>query len=47
MDKLDAKVGPDLFTLRDEPHVIGANGSRYFDNEVWQLNPALSLIRVC
>jgi len=33
MDKLDAKVASDLFTLRDEPHVIGANGSRYFDNE--------------
>ena len=33
MDKLDAKVASSLFTLRDEPHAIGANGSRYFDNE--------------
>ena len=33
MDKLDTKVASDLFTLRDEPHAIGANGSRYFDNE--------------
>ena len=31
--KLDTKVASDLFTLRDEPHAIGANGSRYFDNE--------------
>ena len=33
LGKQDAKVASDLFTLRDEPHVIGANGSRYFDNE--------------
>ena len=29
MDKLDTKVASDLFTLRDEPHAIGANGSRF------------------
>lgn len=33
LDKLDTKVAGDLFTLRDEPHVVGANGSRYFDAE--------------
>ena len=33
LGKQDAKVASDLFTLRDEPHVIGASGSRYFDNE--------------
>ena len=33
LDKLGAKVASGLFTLRDEPHVVGANGSRYFDNE--------------
>lgn len=33
LDKQGEKVAADLFTLRDEPHVIGANGSRYFDNE--------------
>ena len=27
------KVASDLFTLRDEPHTVGANGSRYFDSE--------------
>lgn len=33
LEKLEAKVASDLFTLRDEPHVVGATGSRYFDNE--------------
>lgn len=33
LDKLDTKVVSDLFTLRDEPHTVGANGSRYFDSE--------------
>lgn len=33
LDKLGTKVASSLFTLRDEPHVVGANGSRYFDNE--------------
>lgn len=33
LDKTDVKVASDLFTLRDEPHVVGATGSRYFDNE--------------
>lgn len=47
MDKLDTKVASDLFTLRDEPHAIGANGSRYFDNEVWLPNPALFLTKAC
>lgn len=32
-DKLEEKVASGLFTLRDEPHLIGINGSRYFDNE--------------
>ena len=33
LDKLNTKVASDLFTLRDEPHTVGANGSRYFDSE--------------
>lgn len=33
MDKLDQKVFSDKLTLLDDPHVIGANGSRYFDTE--------------
>lgn len=33
MDKLNQKVFSDKLTLMDDPHVIGANGSRYFDNE--------------
>lgn len=33
MNKLDQKVGSDLFTLRDEPHLISAFGARYFDFE--------------
>ena len=33
LDKLDVKVASDLFTLLDEPHIVGANGSRYFDAE--------------
>lgn len=33
MDKLEQKVFSDKLTLVDDPHVIGANGSRYFDAE--------------
>lgn len=33
LDKLDTKVGAGLLDLRDEPHLIGARGARYFDNE--------------
>lgn len=33
IDKLDQKVFSDKLTLLDDPHVIGANGSRYFDSE--------------
>ena len=33
MDKLGEKVGSDLFTLIDNPHIVGAFGARYFDGE--------------
>lgn len=33
LDKLNTKVGADKLNLVDEPHTIGANGARYFDNE--------------
>lgn len=33
LDKLNTKVGADLLNLMDEPHIIGARGARYFDNE--------------
>ena len=33
IDKLDQKVASDKLTLMDDPHIIGANGSRYFDGE--------------
>lgn len=33
MDKLNTKVGADKLNLLDEPHTVGANGARYFDNE--------------
>ena len=33
MDMLGQKAGSGLFTLRDEPHLRGAFGARYFDNE--------------
>ena len=33
LDKLGQKIGSDKFTLTDEPHLIGARGARYFDNE--------------
>lgn len=33
LDKLDTKVGAGLLDLSDEPHLIGARGARYFDNE--------------
>ena len=32
-DKLNKKVGSDLFTLYDHPHLKKANGARYFDGE--------------
>lgn len=47
MDKLDTKVASDLFTLRDEPHAIGANGSRYFDNEGVATEPRTVLTKAC
>lgn len=33
LDKLNTKVGSDVLNLMDEPHIIGANGARYFDSE--------------
>ncbi len=33
LNKLGEKVGSDKFTLKDEPHLIGASGARYFDSE--------------
>lgn len=33
IDKLNEKVVSDKLTLIDDPHVIGARGSRYFDGE--------------
>ena len=33
INSLDKQVGSPLFTLLDEPHLIGANGARYFDGE--------------
>jgi PmbA protein len=33
LDRLGDKVGSDLFTLVDDPHIIGASGARYFDGE--------------
>jgi PmbA protein len=33
LDRLDDKVGSDLFTLIDNPHIVGAFGARYFDGE--------------
>lgn len=33
LDKIGQKVGNDKFTLKDEPHLAGAFGARYFDNE--------------
>lgn len=33
LDKLNTKIGSDMLNLMDEPHLIGANGARYFDNE--------------
>lgn len=33
LDKLNEKVGSDKLALMDEPHLIGAFGARYFDNE--------------
>ena len=33
LDKLNQQVGSTKLTLKDEPHLIGANGARYFDSE--------------
>lgn len=33
LNKLNTKVGSDKLNLMDEPHLIGARGTRYFDNE--------------
>lgn len=33
LDKLNTKIGSDVLNLMDEPHIIGANGARYFDSE--------------
>ncbi|WP_294632023.1 TldD/PmbA family protein [uncultured Bacteroides sp.] len=33
IDKLEQKVVSDKLTLIDDPHVVGATGSRYFDGE--------------
>jgi len=33
LNKLDERVGSDLFTLIDNPHIVGAVGARYFDGE--------------
>lgn len=33
MDRLNEPVMNSLFTLRDEPHLVGAYGARYFDEE--------------
>ncbi|MDR0333075.1 MAG: TldD/PmbA family protein [Dysgonamonadaceae bacterium] len=33
LDRKGDKIGSDLFTLIDNPHIIGASGARYFDGE--------------
>ena len=33
LDRLGDKVGSELFTLVDNPHIVGAFGARYFDDE--------------
>lgn len=33
LNKLNTKVGAEKLNLLDEPHLIGASGARYFDNE--------------
>ena len=33
LDKIGEKIGSDLFTLVDRPHIVGAVGARYFDGE--------------
>jgi PmbA protein len=33
LNKLNEKVGSDKLLLKDEPHLIGAMGARYFDSE--------------
>ena len=33
LDRLGDKIGSDLFTLIDNPHIVGAFGARYFDGE--------------
>lgn len=33
LDKLNTSIGSERMMLTDEPHIIGANGARYFDDE--------------
>jgi PmbA protein len=33
LNKIGQQIGNEKFTLRDEPHLIGAMGARYFDHE--------------
>jgi PmbA protein len=33
LNKLDTQVASEKMILTDEPHLVGANGARYFDNE--------------
>lgn len=33
LDKIGQQIGNAKFTLKDEPHLVGASGARYFDNE--------------
>lgn len=40
-DKLGQKVASDLFTLRDEPHLLGGLGSRTYDSEGMTMSPRL------
>ena len=41
LDKLNQQVGSTKLTLKDEPHLIGANGARYFDSEGVATEPRL------
>ena len=41
LDKLNQQVGSTKLTLKDEPHLIGANGARYFDSEGVATEPLL------
>lgn len=33
LDKIGQKVGSELFTVTDEPHLLASSGARYFDGE--------------